>query len=77
MSDDALAWDDREDCAGVENEHFTKPSREIIDYARSHHLRMNLWSRVVQQVIQLRIQMENDGQKLPPFNPEESWLSWR
>lgn len=77
MSDDALAWDDRGSFAGVENEHFMKPPREIIEYARSHGLRMNLWSHVVQQAIQVRIQMENNGQKLPPFNPEENWLPWR
>jgi len=60
MSDDALEWDDREEFRGIENEHFTRPSHEIISYARSHNIRMNLWSRVVQRALQLRMRASTD-----------------
>jgi len=63
--DNALEWDDRGNLAGVENEQFTRPSQEIVDYAKVRNIRLNLWSRFVQDVIRLRIQMENNGQQLP------------
>jgi len=56
-SDEALEWDDRP-VKGEENEQFTRPSQELITYARSHNIHMNLWSRTVQRVLQLRIQIE-------------------
>ena len=56
MSDEALEWDDREELSGTENEHFTRPSHEIIEYARSNNIHMNLWSRMVQKILLLRIQ---------------------
>lgn len=53
--DEALEWDDRPEEKGVENERFSRPSSEIIEYARTHHLRMNLWSKTVQSMVELRM----------------------
>ncbi len=70
--DEALEWDDRED-RGTENEHFTRPSSAIIEFARANYLRMNLWSRAVQKMIQLRIQ---HGWTTPTQQQSVDWLPW-
>jgi hypothetical protein len=68
---DALEWDDRTLNKGVENEGFSRPSQELIEYARANHIRMNLWSRVVQRMLRLRMQ----GLPAAPHKPSE-WLPW-
>jgi hypothetical protein len=51
-----LEWDDRTEEKSVENERFSRPSPAIIAYARAHQLHgFNLWSKVVQRVIKLRM----------------------
>jgi hypothetical protein len=76
MSDDALEWDTRgEEFRGTEDEDFSRPSQALIDYARSNHIQMNLWSRLVQHVLQLR--MQHPEWKATPSQAESrDWLHW-
>jgi hypothetical protein len=52
---DDLEWDDRSEDKGVENKHFSRPSSEIIAYAQANQLHFNLWSKVAQRIIKLRM----------------------
>jgi flagellar basal body-associated protein FliL len=79
--DKALAWDDRTENKGVENEGFTMPSPAIIEYAQKYGIQMNLWSRPVQRALRIRIQMEQVNQLPEELSKEQKqrrdWLHWQ